>query len=139
MWYLLAISPDSKNKWKTFALDRISELIITDDYFVKEETSTAEKFFDNVIGISYSEEKTEKILIRISGQLKNYITINPIHNSQKILKEHKDFIEIELKVVPNPEFYAKICQYLPMVSIKTPKSIVKKFNKILKEALDLQK
>ncbi len=139
MWYLLAINKSAKNKWKTYALDRIVELEITEDYFVKEETETAQQFFANVIGISYSEEPTEKIKIKVSGALKNYISINPIHSSQVIKKESKDFIEIEVHVVPNPEFYAKICQYLPQVSIKSPKSVQKNFNKMLKEALDYQK
>ena len=139
MWYLLAINPDSKNKWKTYALDRVTTIDITDKFFVKEEAATAEHFFANVIGVSYSEEKTEKIVIKISGPLKNYISINPIHSSQKIIKEKEDFISVEINVVPNPEFYAKICQYLPAVKIASPKPVAKKFNKMLKEALEYQK
>lgn len=136
MWYLVA-KVDDKD-WRTFALDRITKLKIKEDYFVKEEESTINDFFKNVIGVSYSSGEPEKIELRIEGVLKNYLEVNPIHHSQQTKKTGKNFIDVELFVVPNPEFYAKITQYLPSIKVKSPKSVQKKFVKILKEGVKLQ-
>lgn len=135
MWYLVAKVKEYDEEWRTFALDRIKKIKVKDDYFVKEDDQKVTDFFKNVIGVSYSEDKPEQIKVRVFDVLKNYIEVNPIHHSQKTTKLEKEFIEIEIFVVPNHELYAKLAQYLPHVKIMSPKSVHKKFNKILKEAI----
>jgi predicted DNA-binding transcriptional regulator YafY len=138
MWYVLAKIEETEDTWRTFALDRIISLKVKDTYFVKDDSEIAENFFNNVIGVSYSENKPQKIKIKIGGILKNHIQVNPIHHSQKTISESKDHIMIELFVVPNDELYAKLAQYLPEVSITSSKTAHKKFQKLIKEGLNFQ-
>ncbi len=137
MWYVVA-KIDEKD-WRTFALDRIVNLEIKEEeYFIKEEGDEVNAFFKHVIGVGYSMETPEKVVVRIYGTLKNYLAVKPIHHSQELVKSGKGFDDFSFFLVPNHEFYAKLMQYLPAVKIKSPKNVQKKFTKLLKEGLKLQ-
>jgi predicted DNA-binding transcriptional regulator YafY len=136
MWYLVSKLED--NEYRTFALDRIKKLKLKEDYFAKEEDDKVNVFFKNVIGVSYSESKPVNIRLKVFDVLRNYIEVNPIHHSQKTIKLGENDIEVELYVVPNHEFYAKLAHYLPYIKVIEPKPVLKKFSKMLKEASKLQ-
>ena len=136
MWYL--VSKSEENEYRTFALDRIKKIKIKSDFFIKKDEDKVKYFFNNVIGVSYSEDKPVVIKLQVFDILRNYLSVNPIHHSQKTIRLENDFIEVELFLVPNHEFYAKLFQYLPFVKILSPKQVDKKFGKILKEAVKRQ-
>ena len=136
MWYLVSKLEDKE--YRTFALDRIKKIKVKDEYYLKDDSHRVTELFDNVIGVSYSEGEAVTIVVKVFDVLRNYIEVNPIHHSQKTIGQGKDFIELELYLVPNHEFYARLAQYLPFVKVEGPKSVHKKFGKMLKEAVKLQ-
>ena len=136
MWYLVSKLED--DEYRTFALDRIKKIKVKEQYYIKDDNDKLTDFFTNVIGVGFSEDKPVTITVKVFDVLRNYIEVNPIHHSQKTISFEKEFIELELFLVPNHEFYAKLSQYLPFVKVVGPKMINKKFTKMLKDAVKLQ-
>ena len=92
-WYLVAL--DKKNNVvKTFGLDRISNLKITDTKF-KPVAYNVEKEFQHAFGVE-TYEAAEKVVLEFSKQQGNYIKTFPLHKSQRIVKETEDAVSIEI-------------------------------------------
>ena len=123
MWYLFAFV-DKLKSFRTFGLDRISNLIITDDVFqrepVLEETA---KRFDKVYGLVYEPDNNptapiEEVKLRISSSMLPYFQSLPIHASQVI---ERDIVTLHLII--NPELENRIMSYGEHVEVLSPLSL----------------
>jgi predicted DNA-binding transcriptional regulator YafY len=86
-WYLICW--DKKDETvKTFGLDRISNLKITDTKF-KPIAFNVEKEFRNAFGV-LRDEPAEKVILEFTKQQGNYIKTFPLHESQRIVEETED-------------------------------------------------
>lgn len=87
MWYLFAYISELK-AFRTFGLDRISDLIITDNHFQREKVLelTADKF-NQIYGLIYEPDNNpnapiEKVELRFSDTMLHYLKALPLHQSQ---------------------------------------------------------
>ena len=80
-WYLLANEKDGKDFFlKTFGLDRITDLEISNSTF-KSEKIDIEKYFINSFGIIYGDnEQPEEIVLSFDAEQGQYIKTLPIHH-----------------------------------------------------------
>ena len=119
-WYLVAL--DKKNDVvKTFGLDRISNLQITDAKF-KPFKYDVEKEFQHAFGVLTDEAK-EKIILKFSWQQGNYVKSFPLHQSQRIVEENKDFVLVEIAIHPTNDIIMEILKQGSNVKVIAPISL----------------
>lgn len=98
-WYLVA--HDTKdNQIKHFALDRISLLNLTATRFRSSAHFNIQEHFRFCFGIMKPEpsEVPEEIILSFGTFQGKYIKSMPLHNSQEILKDDKNGLDIRLKL-----------------------------------------
>ena len=119
-WYLVAMDKKDE-KIKTFGLDRISNLIITDTKF-KPIRYNVEKAFQHAFGVeTYKQE--QKIVLEFSWQQGNYVKSFPLHKSQHILEENEDTVLLEIFVHPTNDIIMELLKYGADVKVIAPISL----------------
>ncbi|WP_426091792.1 helix-turn-helix transcriptional regulator [Flavobacterium sp. DSR3-2] len=135
-WYLIA--EDNKDgRVKNFGFDRISDLKILDDKF-KPIVFNVEKTYQHAFGIE-TYEPAQKVILEFSWQQGNYIKSFPLHDSQKIISDTEDALEIELYIHPTNDIVMELMKYGSEVKILEPKSLQKKIKVRIVEMTQLYK
>ena len=133
-WYLIAWDKKDE-KIKTFGLDRISDLIITDTKF-KPIPYNVEKEFKHAFGVE-TNEKEEKILLEFTRQQGNYIKSFPLHESQRILKEDEESIWVEIYIHPTNDIKMELLKYGSNVKVVSPISLQNEMKNRISEMIKL--
>ena len=119
-WYLVAL--DKKNETvKTFGLDRISNLKITDTMF-KPVAYNVETEFQHAFGVE-TYEAAKKVILEFSKQQGNYIKTFPLHKSQRIVKETEDAVSIEIFIHTTNDIKMELLKYGSNVKVIAPISL----------------
>jgi len=110
--------------FRTFGLDRIHNLIITDDVFQREPAleETAQRF-DDVYGLVYEPDNNptapiEEVRLKVSPSMLPYLHSLPIHSSQVIEGD-----VITLHLIINPELENRIMGYGEHIEVLSPLSL----------------
>lgn len=135
-WYLFG-TIDDKNTFRTFGLDRLSELKTLPAKFKPITKPDPVRLFDDVVGLTYSASKIEEVELWLSSQQAPYIKTLPLHHSQTILKEDKQGMTIRLKVRLNFELTQKILSLGPNAKVLKPKVLVDEIADTIEEMKDL--
>ncbi len=134
-WYLLGLG-ESRKEVITLGLDRI--LSITNHEgpvkFSMLKEFSADDYFKNTIGITYSKAPVEDVILSFSLNQAEYLKTQYLHSSQEIIKhDDKEFV-IKLNLVPNYELVSRILSYGRDVKVVAPESLKKQVGEVLKEA-----
>ena len=118
-WFLLGHCIEHKIKISVLPLDRIIEFDELTTDFIESEIDFIE-YFDDMIGVSVVEDKSELVKLRVSEKQLNYIKTKPIHNSQKyeIDSAGNELVVLNLKI--NFELENHILQYGEAVQVVEP-------------------
>ena len=126
-WYLLAADYQSKNPsffLKTYGLDRISDLNISNTSF-KRENIDIEKAYKNSFGIiSTLDKETQEILLKFDREQANYIKALPLHHSQTVIAENETETIFRVSLVPTYDFQREILSYGKRVQVLAPESFI---------------
>lgn len=117
-WYVIGKDAEA-SKVKTFGLDRISDLSIRENYFTVDKNFDPETLFKYSFGIT-AGGKPEKIVLKFAPQEGRYIKAQPLHPTQKIIKDNSEGLTIELKVIPSYELKATIRSFGKQVEVLDP-------------------
>jgi len=131
-WYVFGCFPNGE--FRSFGLDRVLELEVLTETF-KLKNKKPKELFDSVIGLVYSGEKIETIVLSFDPFQGKYIKSQPIHHSQKIVIDSDKELRIELRVKVNYELEEQILKHGQRVRVLEPKSLRKLIKNRLKEAL----
>ncbi len=125
-WYLIGFSED-RDKVITYGLDRMRHLETTEEYFLPLESFNADDYFKYAIGITTNDGSApQKVEIQANEILTKYLESQPLHTSQKLVKQKKSGDAIfEYELHPTPEFDMAILSYGSQVKVVKPKSYVK--------------
>ena len=135
-WYLVAL--DKKNdRVKTFGLDRISNLKITDTKF-KPVAYNVEKEFQHAFGVE-TYEAAEKVLLEFSNKQGNYIKTFPLHESQRIVEETKDTVILEIFIHTTNDIKMELLKYGNDVKVLSPISLQNEIKNRISEMYNLYK
>jgi proteasome accessory factor B len=116
-WYLVAW--DKKDETlKTFGLDRISNLKITETKF-KPINYSVEKEFQHAFGVE-TYEAAEKVVLEFSKQQGNYIKTFPLHESQRIVEETEDTVILEIFIHTTNDIKMELLKYGSNVKVIAP-------------------
>lgn len=128
-WYLVALDKKDE-KVKTFGLDRISKVVITDTKF-KPIKYNVEKEFQHAFGVE-TYEPVQKIVLEFSWQQGNYIKSFPLHKSQRIVEEDEDQVLVEITIHPTNDIIMELLKYGEEVKVISPVSLQEEMkNRIL--------
>ena len=134
-WYLIAKDLND-NRVKTFGLDRISNLEITNLKFVLPENINPEETFRHSFGIINGDNKEpQKIILSFSFEQGKYIKSLPLHHSQKELINNEEEYRIELLLHPTYDFVMELMSIGTEVKILEPENLKKEMIKKLKATL----
>lgn len=132
-WYVIGVTEDKKS-FTTYALDRMSNLIITNKYFTVS-LFDADTYFKYSFGVTVSEDNPTKIVLSFTPFQGNYLKALPIHETQEIIKDNEKELRISVIVKPSYEFFSKILSYGEDVKVVSPKSIVREVKKQIRASL----
>lgn len=126
-WYLLAADYQAKNTsflLKTYGLDRISDLNISNTSFKREDIDI-EKAYKNSFGIiSTLGKETQEILLKFDREQANYVKALPLHHSQTVIAENETETIFRVSLVPTYDFQREILSYGKRVQVLAPESFI---------------
>nr|WP_315234098.1 WYL domain-containing protein [uncultured Flavobacterium sp.] len=133
-WYLVAL--DKKDDTvKTFGLDRISNLKITDTKF-KPISYNVEREFQHAFGVE-TYARAQKVVLQFSWQQGNYIKTFPLHESQSILEENEDIIILEINIHTTNDIIMELLKYGSDVEVLEPQSLIALMKKRIEQMANL--
>ena len=135
-FYLIGNS-NAKNTSKTltFSFDRLKEVTLTDLTFEAQQIDKKE-FYENTFGVTVTDQKPEEVELFFNAIQANYILSQPMHSSQKVLKQTKEGVTIALKTQINKELVMQLLSYGAGVKVKKPASLKREIKEELKKAID---
>lgn len=134
MWYILGVDT-AIDKIRTYALDRIIKMGVTNDDFEPPKFNSPE-YFMFAFGITVMDETPIEVIISFTPDTGNYVRTLPIHGTQEIIEDTSEKFIIKLKVIPSYEFYSKIYSYGSSATIVAPEHIKSRFQNTFKEAVE---
>ena len=133
-WYLVAL--DKKDDTvKTFGLDRIADMKITDTKF-KPFAFSVEKEFRNAFRV-LRDSPAETVILQFSKMQGEYIKTFPLHESQSITAETGDFITFEIYIHLTHDFIMELLRYGSNVKVLAPQSLIATMKERAGEMVDL--
>jgi hypothetical protein len=112
-WYMLGYLVESKGI-RTLALERIQELEIAKNTFTLPKNFSADDYYLNSVGIWRSKEvKGEKVVIRTSLKMAQYLRSVPLHPSQEEIKAADKYVDFKYILEINHELvleYGHVCR-----------------------------
>lgn len=131
-WYVVG---ETNEGLRTFGLDRLNEIHITDKSFVSKFEKALEKF-DHTVGLNFTDYEPSLIKLSFHKSQEPYLKSLPIHYTQKILPVIGDQFELTLFLSYNFELKQELLKYGHFVKVISPKFIKDDFKLELKKALE---
>lgn len=130
-WYLLT---RISQQFRTFSLDRIKSLEISEETFQLDKEFDVEAYFRDYFGV-YRNEKTppQAIVIRASKDERPYLRDLPLHHSQKEINSTADYSDFSYFLSPSDDFIGEILRKKNRLFVISPKELRDKILQIVKE------
>lgn len=132
-WYAIG---ETEKGYRTFAIDRISNLVITDKK-ITINLDRVDEELQFVVGVSFNEEtiKPQLVKLKIDNSQKEYIKTTPIHKNQEIIEEHANYFILKLFVGNTVELRQQILKYGSRIKVIEPNllrtQIISEINKLV--------
>ncbi len=133
-WYILANDCKDSNI-KSFALDRLTNLEITNRPFKFPMTFNIEEHFRYCFGIiSPSDEEPQEIVLSFDPIQGKYIKTLPLHGTQQVLIDNKDELQIKLKLCITHDFLMELLSFGDNMKVLQPASLADEIKEEHKKA-----
>ena len=122
-WFLIG-RPEKADVLHNYALDRVSDIAhLSKDYI--DTDVDFDEYFDDVIGVTVNDIKTEKVELLVSRKRYPYIKTKPLHWSQKHEKDKdtEDQVCITIEVKPNKELIAMLMSFGSDLIVISPENV----------------
>lgn len=126
---------DEKENFRTFGIDRITELTVSTLTFTPLRDTEPKSFFDHVVGLTYSTSTLQDVVLSFSPTQGEYVKSLPWHHSQKVLIDNDEELRIVITVKPNFELTQKILMQGSNVAVLEPIRLKEEVKKHLQKAL----
>jgi proteasome accessory factor B len=133
-WYLVGIIGGLK-EFRTFGIDRILNLEVKKEIFKPETKTDPIELFKNTVGLSYSYNELEEVVLSFTPLQAKYVKSLPLHKSQEIIEDNEKEVQVKLRIIPNFEFKQKILMLGEAVKVLEPKWLADDIKKSLTIAL----
>ena len=138
-WYVVGNDPKN-GVIKSFALDRLSDLVITNKKFHKPNAFQVNQYYKNSFGIiSPNEDTPEDIVLSFTPFQGKYIKTLPLHHTQHILRDTEEELRISLKLYITHDFFMEILSLGDKVKVIHPEKLKKQLLSTVNEVQKLYK
>ena len=122
-WYIMA--KDSKdNNIKSFALDRLTNLEITNLNYQYPDNYSIEQSYRYCFGIiSPNDEEPQDIILSFDPFQGKYIKTLPLHDTQQVLVDNDEEIKIKLKLCLTHDLVMELLSFGDNMKVIEPKSL----------------
>lgn len=135
-WYVMAKDSKDKNV-KSFALDRLSNLEITNLTFIYPNTFSIEQAYRHCFGIiGPIDEEPQEIILSFDPFQGKYIKTLPLHETQEILEDNEDELLVKLKLYVTHDLIMELLSFGDNMKVIKPKSLVKEIKLAHGKAFD---
>ena len=124
-WYLISFDND-KSDFITYALDRMTELTVTNEPGTKPTDFKPDNFFKYAVGITSGNQDPKKIVFDADA----------IHTSQEVIKESKTKTRFQLTANISEELIRGILSYGGEINVVAPKALRKEIHARAKAILE---
>lgn len=129
-WYVVGIKP-GEDHIHSFALDRITDLRITNRKFKPQANIDIDDYFDDVLGVwSGTDANTgdrvpvEQIQLQVRPYIWKWHQSLPIHHSQKLISQTDESVIFQLTIRPTIDFYSYVLKWTPYIKVLSPAHVV---------------
>ncbi|MDY0281969.1 MAG: WYL domain-containing protein [Salinivirgaceae bacterium] len=133
-WYLLGFDKGVPQPAKSFGLDRISTVTVTNEGFVKHSDIDWNKKYEHCFAMFTNDNsEPEKVVLSFDHRDGNYIESMPLHSSQKLRREgERTIVELHIKITL--DFIMELMSRSWSIEVIEPKSLRAKLHVIYVEA-----
>jgi predicted DNA-binding transcriptional regulator YafY len=129
-WYLIGYN-EKKSEIRTYSLDRFVNLEVESSKDFINKGFDAQKYYENVIGISVLNKEPIEIQIAFTENQAQYVITQPLHSSQELISQGVNKYVFKYYLVPNFEFMAHILGWGEEVEVLKPELLRKKIKRLL--------
>ena len=133
-WYLIGWVAERED-YLTFALDRIQEITTIEKVQKHRFDFNPDNFLQHSVGIMEEDAKPVKVVLQIEDPYHKLIQLEPLHHSQKIVKQSSKNIQLEVQVHVNHELCNRILSMGPYCKVVQPSSLKKQIKDLLQNTL----
>lgn len=134
LWYVVGF--DEKERLRVFALDRISELTITESHFKRDDSIKADDMFKHSYGIwddpAMPVEEVELSYTPLDG---SFLKALPLHTSQQILIDNEEEFRIHLNIKITNDFVMALLARSNSIEVIKPLHLRDRIRKVYESAL----
>ncbi len=105
-WYMIG-AKDSNGEIRTYALDRVTAMSMTDRHFDMPEDFDPAEIFGNIIGVSSSKAEVREVRLMATPRQAKYFRALPLHPSQRE-EVHDDYSIFSYQLQLNYELVSEI-------------------------------
>jgi predicted DNA-binding transcriptional regulator YafY len=135
-WYFVGYC-ESGNGLRTYALDRIKEIVNAASPYITNTAIVPEDYFKDCIGIDIQHKEIVKVVLAFSPRQSNYVRTQDIHRSQRKIKDDEQGVHIQLDLMINYELIMLILSYGAEVQVLEPVTLALQIKEISKNVNDL--
>ena len=138
LWYLVCL--DEKDELRTFGIDRISNIEITDRGFKRDESIESKNLFKHSYGIWDDPSKPiEEIELSYSPIDGSFLKTTPLYSSQEILLDNESEFRIRLRIRVTNDFIMALLSRSKSLKVIKPDSLRHEIKSIYENALERNK
>jgi len=133
-WYIMA--KDSKdNNIKSFALDRLTNLEITNQTYRYPQNYSIEESYKYCFGIiSPNDEEPQDIILSFEPFQGKYIKTLPLHHTQQVLVDNEEELKVKLKLCLTHDLVMELLSFGGNLKVIEPKELVNQIKQAHEEA-----
>lgn len=137
-WFLIGRpGVEAKKPIVTFALDRIVTIDYDTTIAYKNNNFNGDKYYKDVIGVTVSNIRAERIQFWIDKKNAPYVITKPFHSSQRVIKKTDDGVIFNIFVQINFELERLILGFGDTIEVIKPERLRKRILQKLTKAVDL--
>lgn len=134
LWYVVGF--DEKERLRVFALDRISDLTVTDWHFKRDESIKSRNMFRHSYGIwDDPAMPVEEVELSYSPLDGSFLKALPLHTSQQILIDNEEEFRISLNIKITNDFVMALLARSNSIEVIKPLHLRDRIRKVYEAAL----
>ena len=134
LWYVIGLNI-ADQKIKTYSLDRMSNVVITDSTFHMPYNLVPEEFFADCYGITTNEDEPKHIVIKAETTQAKYLRALPLHPSQQE-ELHDDYSIFSYKMRNTYDLRERLLSHGSSIEVLEPPELKAQIVDEMKKALD---
>ncbi len=117
-WYITGLNI-KEDKVKTYALDRMKDVVVLQETFVIPENFDAESYTKYSFGIIFSQGEIKNVSIKTDSRQAKYLRALPLHQSQQEMI-HDTYSIFNYRLRITPDFVQELLSHGPSITVLDP-------------------